>query len=154
MVESRVDEARFPGFAEPDEFHSRPAAAIFGAGVAAKLARPKNARSLVCPAGGEGLFANYDWHGGGSGGFGQRSPQNFEVALSLWLEQIGAQRRHYTKTFSLTRAGFLLKAGCVSGILWIDAAAVRHHAESALSFSHREASRGAQSRSEEHTSEL
>src|ERR1035437_8303517 len=98
MVEPRVDEARFPDFAELDEFRSRPASAVFGAGVAAKLARPKNPRALVWPAGGEGLFANYDWHGGVSGGFGQRSPQNFEVALSLWLEQIGAQRRHYTKT--------------------------------------------------------
>jgi type IV secretory pathway TrbF-like protein len=61
------------------------------------------------------------------------------VALRLWPEQIGAQRQHYAKTFSLTRAGFLLKAKRVSGILWIDAAAVRHHAESALSFSHRQA---------------
>jgi len=37
MVEPRVDEARFLGFAEPDEFHSRPAIAIFGVGVAASL---------------------------------------------------------------------------------------------------------------------
>ena len=29
MVEPRIDETRFPGVAEPDEFHSRPAAAIF-----------------------------------------------------------------------------------------------------------------------------
>ena len=119
MVESRVDEARFPGFAEPDEFHSRSAVAIFGAGVAAKLARPKNPRALVWPAGGEGLFANYDWHGGGSGGFGQRSPQNFDIALSLWLEQTGAQRRHHTKTFSLTRAGFLLKAKRVLHVAFV-----------------------------------
>ena len=64
-----VDETRFPGFAEPDEFHSRPAAAIFGGGVAAKAARPQNSGALVQSAGGEELFANYDWHGGGSGGF-------------------------------------------------------------------------------------
>src|ERR1035438_6901283 len=96
MVEPRVDEARFPGFAEPDEFHSRRATAIFGAGVAAKLARPKSPRALVWPAGGEGLSANYDWHGVGSGGFGQRRPQNFDVALSLWLEQIGARSEEHT----------------------------------------------------------
>jgi histidinol-phosphate/aromatic aminotransferase/cobyric acid decarboxylase-like protein len=28
----RVDEARLPGFAEPDEFHSRPAAVVSGGG--------------------------------------------------------------------------------------------------------------------------
>jgi hypothetical protein len=38
--------------------------------MAAKAARPQNPGALVQSAGGGELFANHDWHGGGSGSFG------------------------------------------------------------------------------------